>query len=165
MAYVCALLFGYDSGTAGGLIAGAMTESATIGTTADAIGRLMIPDAQQTQMINDIPVAFAVTYLIGVVGAAWFLAQIAPKILGVDLPAACREYEEKLEGGAASKRPGIASAYRGVEFRAYRVPKGSPLLEKPVAGLLPGVRVFIERVRETGSSSKLLRGPSCKRAM
>ena len=151
VAYVCALLFGYDPGTAGGLIAGAMTESATIGTTADAIGRLMIPDAQQTQMINDIPVAFAVTYLIGVVGAAWFLAQIAPKILGVDLPAACREYEEKLEGGAANKRPGIASAYHRVEFRAYRVPKGSPLLEKPVAGLLPGVRVFIERVKRNGN--------------
>ena len=27
-------------------------------------------------MANNIPVAFAVTYLIGVVGAAWFLAQI-----------------------------------------------------------------------------------------
>ena len=59
------------------MIAGSLTESATIGTAGDAIARLS--DGARTAMTNNIPVAFAVTYLIGVVGAAWFLAQIAPR--------------------------------------------------------------------------------------
>ena len=40
VAWVVAVLFGYDAGTAAGLVAGALTESATIGTAMDAIARL-----------------------------------------------------------------------------------------------------------------------------
>ena len=76
VAYAVSRLFGYDAGTAAGLIAGALTESATIGTASDAITRLGLPEADAIAMINRIPVAFAVTYLIGVVVAAWFLAQV-----------------------------------------------------------------------------------------
>ena len=63
------------------MIAGSLTESATIGTAGDAISRLAMSDGARTAMTNNIPVAFAVTYLIGVVGAAWFLAQIAPRLM------------------------------------------------------------------------------------
>ena len=49
-------------------------------------------------LANQIPAAFAVTYLVGVIVAAWFLAQIGPRILGVDLAAECRTYEEKQSG-------------------------------------------------------------------
>ena len=40
VAWVVAGLFGYDAGTGAGLVAGALTESATIGTAMDAIARL-----------------------------------------------------------------------------------------------------------------------------
>jgi len=69
-AYVVSRLFGYDAGTAAGVIAGALTESATIGTASDAIGRLGLSPADASALVNHIPVAFAVTYLIGVIGAA-----------------------------------------------------------------------------------------------
>src|ERR671912_2490899 len=89
VAYAVSRVFGYDAGTAAGVIAGALTESATIGTASDAITRLGLPDADATAMINRIPVAFAVTYLIGVVVAAWFLAQGAPRLMGINLEEEC----------------------------------------------------------------------------
>ena len=42
VAYGISLLFGYDAGTAAGLVAGALTESATIGTAMDAISKLPV---------------------------------------------------------------------------------------------------------------------------
>jgi len=148
VAAVVSLTFGYDPGTGAGVIAGALTESATIGTASDAISRLPVDPALRAAMTNNIPVAFAVTYLIGVVGAAWFLAQIAPRIMGVDLAQACAEYEAGLGGGV--HQPGIVSAYRRFELRAYSVPDSSPFIGQPVAGLFPGTRVFIQRVRRDG---------------
>ena len=97
--FLVARVFGNDPGTAAGVIAGSLTESATIGTAGDAISRLAMSDGARTAMTNNIPVAFAVTYLIGVVGAAWFLAQIAPRLMGVDLAKACAEYEAQMGGG------------------------------------------------------------------
>ena len=73
VAYVVSRVFAYDAGTAAGVIAGSLTESATIGTASDAIARLGLSAADAAAMTNRIPVAFAVTYLIGVIGAAWFL--------------------------------------------------------------------------------------------
>ena len=50
------------------------------------------------------------TYLVGVIVAAWFLAQIGPRLLGVDLAAECRDYEEKMSGGERVGRiPRIAN--------------------------------------------------------
>ena len=76
--YVIARASGYEAGTAAGALAGALTESATIGTAGDAINNLPISEEVQNHLANQIPVAFAATYLVGVIGAAWFLAQIAP---------------------------------------------------------------------------------------
>jgi uncharacterized transporter YbjL len=80
-------LAGYEVGIAAGLIAGSLTESATIGTAGDAISSLPISKDAQAHLANQIPVAFAVTYLVGMVACVWFLAQIAPRLLGVDLAA------------------------------------------------------------------------------
>jgi len=149
VAFAISRVLGYDPGTAGGLIAGSMTESATLGTTSDAIGRLSLAASQKEALINNIPVAFAVTYLIGVIGAAWFLAQIAPKILGVDLAEECRRLEEEMQGGA---RPGV-SARREIEFRSYLLLEGSPLIGREIGDLETsgkGERFFIERLRHGG---------------
>ena len=146
VAYLVSRLFGYDAGTAAGVIAGALTESATIGTASDAIARLGLSDAETAAMTNRIPVAFAVTYLIGVVGAAWFLAQIAPRIMGVDLEEECRRYEQELQAGHG---PGTA-ARRDIEYRAYTVQPGSPLIGQRVRDLerlASDARLFVERIR------------------
>ena len=61
-------ILGYDAGTAAGLLAGAFSESTVIGTAGEAIQRLAIPAEEKTQLINNIPIAYAVTYLLGTAG-------------------------------------------------------------------------------------------------
>lgn len=149
VAWVVARAFGYDAGTAAGLVAGALTESASIGTAMDAISRLDLADAERTALNNAIPVAFAVTYLVGVVGAAWVLSQLAPRLLRIDLAAECRKLEDELLGGTTDQR----SVRREHELRAYAVDPGSHWVGSSVAELeasAPGARVFVERVRRRG---------------
>src|SRR5256885_1926733 len=62
---VAAKLLHYDTGTAAGLMAGAFTESTVIGTASDTIDRLDLPVAEKTRLKNNIPVAYAVSYLVG----------------------------------------------------------------------------------------------------
>lgn len=147
VAYAAALIFRYDAGTAGGLIGGAMTQSATIGTTGDAITRLPLDAATRQVMMNHIPVAFAVTYLIGVVGSAWFLSQIGPRLMRIDLAKSCAEYEAQTGKRAADH---VLSAYRGIEFRAFEIPAGNHVIGKAVKNILPGARFFVERIRRGG---------------
>jgi putative transport protein len=146
VAYVVSRMFAYDAGTAAGLIAGALTESAAIGTASDAIGRLGLPAIESTVMINRIPVSFAVTYLIGVVGAAWFLAQLAPRLMGINLEEECRRYEQAMQGGSS----GESAARRDIEYRTYEVEPGSPMAGKRTRELeerARDARLFVERIR------------------
>ena len=141
-------VFGYDAGTAAGLIAGSLTESATIGTAMDAISKLDAADADKAALTNAIPVAFAVTYLVGVIGAAWVLAQLAPKLLRIDLAEECRKYEEQTLGSTAA----LQAVRREHELRAYVITRDSPWAGRAVAEFeaAGGTRVFIERLRSRG---------------
>jgi putative transport protein len=141
-----ARLLGYEAGTTAGLIAGAMSESATIGTAADAITHLPIDQAVRTHLVNQIPVAFAVTYLVGVISVAWFLSQIGPRLMGVDLAAACAELEASL--GGVSHREGQVSAWRQFERRAYVVgPAWDGRTVAQVEASFEPDRVFVRRIR------------------
>ena len=147
VAFIVAKAFGYDAGTAAGLVAGALTESATIGTAMDAIARLDLSTAERAALANNIPVAFAVTYLVGVIGAAWVLSQLAPRLLRVDLAEECRKLEEQMRGGVSAQH----SARREFEFRAYAVDPGSSLVGRSLADLEAlAPRIFVEQVRRRG---------------
>jgi putative transport protein len=144
---VCAKLAGLDLGYAVGLYAGSQTISASIGVASDQINRLGLPAEQAKAYLDAIPIGYAVTYIFGTIGSAIVLAQLGPKLIGVDLPAACAEYEKQMGGGQVGQDPGIFSAYRHVEVRAYRVDAASGLTGKPVRELFPGLRIFVERIR------------------
>jgi putative transport protein len=148
VACVVAKAFGYDAGTAAGLIAGSLTESATIGTAMDAIGRLDVPEATRSELSNNIPVAFAVTYLVGVTAAAWFLSQIAPRIMRVNLAEECRKLEERTQGGEVAK----ASTRQMFEMRGYAIDPGSKWAGRKAGDLEASsrARVFVERIRRRG---------------
>jgi putative transport protein len=149
VAYTMSRLLGYDPGTAAGVIAGSMTQSAAIGTASDAIARLPLPPADITAMTNRVAVAYAVTYLIGVVGTAWFLAQLAPRLLRIDLAEECRRYELQMEGS----RTAAATVRRDIEIRAYTVQPGSASIGRRIRdldGLLAPDRLFVERLRRGG---------------
>jgi putative transport protein len=146
---VAAKLMGYDCGTAAGLLAGAFTESTVIGTAGNTISRLGLPEAETARLLNDIPVAYAVSYLVGTSFVVWFLSSLAPKLLRADLKAESR----KLEAGSAGPKaePGTRSAYREWDVRAFRIPgKWDGLRVREVEGSFAPARVFIQRVRRGG---------------
>ena len=145
--YAAAVLTDMPLGFAAGMFAGSQTISAAIGVASDQISNLNLPAEEAKTYVSQIPIAYAVTYIFGTIGSALILAQIGPRLIGVDLPAACKEYEEQVGGGGTSSEPGISSAYRSVALRGYRVDEGSPAIGQPVSQLVPEVRVFVERVR------------------
>jgi putative transport protein len=147
---VCARLAGLDLGFAVGLYAGSQTISASIGVATDQINRLGLPAEQSKAYLDAIPIGYAVTYLFGTIGSAIVLAQLGPKLIRVDLPAACAEYERQMGGGQAGQDPGVFSAYRRIALRAYRIEAASGLTGRPVRELFPGLRVFVERIRRGG---------------
>ena len=143
---VCAKMAGLDLGYAVGLYAGSQTISASIGVASDQIVRLGLPAEQAKTYLDAIPIGYAVTYIFGTIGSAIVLAQIGPKLIGVDLAAACAEYEKQMGGGQVGPDPGVFSAYRRIEVRAYRIDGATGLTGKPVRELFPGLRIFIERI-------------------
>ena len=150
-AFVAAKFMGYDMGTAAGMLAGAFTESTVIGTAADAINRLTISAAEKTALVNNIPVAYAVTYLIGTAFIVWFLPNIGPRLMGVNLKEEGRKLQAQISG-SEEPEAGIQSSYQTFGVRAYRV-TNERLINKTVAELeaMPkAMRVFISRIRHEG---------------
>jgi putative transport protein len=147
-AFTAAKLLGYDMGTAAGLLAGAFTESTVIGTAADAINRLELPAAEKTALVNNIPVAYAVTYLVGTAFIVWFLPNVGPWLMRIDLKEESRKLQAQVVGSDESE-PGVISALHRFAARAYRV-TNEKLLNRTVAAIeaLPvGPRAFISRIR------------------
>jgi putative transport protein len=147
-AYLGAKLAGYNIGSAAGLYAGSQTISASMGLATDAINRLGLSPEETKKILDAMPVAYAVTYIFGTIGSAIVLALIGPALLGIDLEAACKRYEEKHGGKKESGGPG--TAWYQFEFRAYRVRAGAQIVGKTVQqaeALLPEQRVFIQRIR------------------
>ncbi len=150
-AFGFAKMLGYDVGTAAGLLAGAFSESTVIGTAGEAIQRLALSEAERTALLNNIPVAYAVTYLIGTASLVWFIPVIGPKLMRVNL----REEGARMQAeiaGSAELGLGVISGARFFDIRAYRV-TNPELANKTVAQLeaLPeDVRVFIVRIRRDG---------------
>ena len=150
-AFVAAKVLGYDIGTAAGLLAGAFSESTVIGTAGDAINRLALPAEERARLINNIPVAYAVTYLVGTAVLVWFLPTIGPRLMGVTLRDEARKMQAQGAGGGEAE-PGVVSAARRFDVRAYRVTNDA-LVNKTVAELeaVPkDFRVFILRIRRQG---------------
>jgi len=152
-AYTAAKLLGYDVGTAAGMLAGAFTESTVIGTASDAIGRLAtISDAEKTRLVNNIPVAYAVTYLIGTAFIVWFLPNVGPKLMRVNLKEEAKKLRAKIAASGGDE-PETPSAYQALAVRAYRVSNRN-LINQNVGELEARpkqARVFISRIRREGN--------------
>jgi putative transport protein len=150
-AYLGAKLAGYSIGSAAGLYAGSQTISASMGLATDAINRLGLPPEEAKQLLDAMPVAYAVTYIFGTIGSAIVLALLGPALLGIDLEAACKQYEEKHGGNREAGGPG--TAWHKFELRAYRVKERGPVVGKTaqeIEAMIPDQRVFVQSIRRDG---------------
>jgi putative transport protein len=145
---VIAKFAGYDLGYSAGFYSGSQTISAAMGLSTDAINRLGLEPAKAKALLDSMPVAYAVTYMFGTMGSAIVIAVLGPKLLGINLFTACKDYEEKQ--GGTKELGGAGSAWRRWEVRAFRVAQGGKAvgLRVPEAeALVPDARVFILRIR------------------
>jgi len=145
----CARFAGLNAGYAAGLYAGSQTISASIGVATDQIMKLGLSPEQARQLVDAIPVGYAVSYIFGTIGSAVLLATIGPRLLGIDLAQACIEYEREM-GGVTGVDPGFMSGYHEIELRAYRAAPEGEFIGKACKDIAPGLHIFIERVRRNG---------------
>jgi putative transport protein len=148
---ICKLV-GYDLGYSAGFYSGSQTLSAAMGLSTDAINRLGMAADQAKALIDSIPIAYAVTYMFGTVGSAIVIALLGPALLRINLPAACKDYEDKQ--GGTKELGGAGSAWHRWELRAFRVQPGGKAVGLRAAeaeALVPDARVFVQRIRRGGT--------------
>jgi putative transport protein len=146
---VIAKFAGYDLGYSAGLYSGSQTISAAMGLSTDAINQLGLPADQTKALLNSMPIAYAVTYMFGTMGSAIVIAVIGPKLLGINLEKACKDYEEK-HGGGKKEVGGPGTGWTRWALRAYKVQpdgKAAGLRVAEAESLVPGARLFILRIR------------------
>ena len=147
--WLSAKIAGFDVGLTAGLLAGSQTISASIGLATDAINKSGIDNAKT--MLDQIPVAYAVSYIWGTIGAGFILSVLGPKILRVDLAEECRKYEAELSKG--TPEGGMGSAWQQFQIRAFMVTREQPACGKRVAEvekLNEESRLYVERIRRGG---------------
>jgi putative transport protein len=147
-AYAVARALNLELGYAAGMMSGGLTESPVIGTASEAIRSLPISDSEKSRLIQQIPIADALTYIFGTFGVIFFCAYIGPWLLRIDLKAEAIKLEAEM--GIERQQAGVSSAWRMYELRAYRLEADQPAVGKTVAQVEAAVapdRLFIERVR------------------
>jgi len=143
-----AKMAGYDLGYSAGLYSGSQTISAAMGLSTDAINRAGIAADEAKRLLDSMPIAYAVTYMFGTVGSAIVIALVGPALLRINLPAACKDYEEKQ--GGAKEVGGAGTAWHRWEVRAFRVQPGgiaNGLRAAEAEAVVPNFRVFVLRLR------------------
>jgi putative transport protein len=148
-----AKIVGYDLGYTAGLYSGSQTISAAMGLSTDAINRLGLAADEAKRLLDAMPIAYAVTYMFGTVGSAIVIAVVCPALLRINLPAACRDYEEKFGGGGGKELGGAGSAWHKWALRAFRIqPAGRVVGLRAIEAeaLVPNARLFIQRIRRNG---------------
>ncbi|HET9207089.1 MAG TPA: TrkA C-terminal domain-containing protein, partial [Burkholderiaceae bacterium] len=146
-AWLMARLLKLDPGLSAGLFAGAMTQSAAIGTATDAVMALPLPEEQRKVLANHVAVADALTYVVGALSTIWFVSILAPKLLRIDLAKEAQALEAQF--GIKGQTLGIVSGAQKFALRAFRVADG-PFAGKAVRTIEAdpqGRRYFVERVR------------------
>lgn len=153
--YVILKLAGVTPGEAGGILAGAMTQLAILGT-ADATLKAALTGDALSAAESKMAVAYVLTYVFGTVGVLIFMKTVAPALMGVKLTDAVSRKITEVGFHEANRDSAIVSAVKG---RAFRIDGGCALVGKSVEDveLAYDRRILVERVfrgeRELSSDS------------
>jgi putative transport protein len=129
--------FHLPDGAAGGILAGAMTMSAAIGSAEEAIkqGVFKLAEGQTAEQVSGmIALSYGLTYIWGTVGII-LICKYLPRWWGIDAKAAAKKYEE--ENGVPNVDDAGLTGYRPLALRAYK------LSNDAVVGM--SVRQFLQK--------------------
>ncbi|TCN75509.1 aspartate-alanine antiporter [Vibrio crassostreae] len=131
-----AWLFDLDRGTAAGLAAGGLTQSAIIGTAGDAIARLGgVSEEAKHLMQTNVAVGYAVTYIFGSLGPILMVTWVFPTLMKWDIRAEAIALEEKNSNGKRELAPGEFNAVTALVTRAFKVSSSDKLVGKTLTQL------------------------------
>ncbi|MEZ9189275.1 aspartate-alanine antiporter [Vibrio sp. 10N.286.52.F8] len=123
-----AWLFDLDRGTAAGLAAGGLTQSAIIGTAGDAIARLGgVSEEAKHLMQTNVAVGYAVTYIFGSLGPILMVTWVFPTLMKWDIRAEAIKMAEANSDGNAELGAGEFNAMTKLETRAFEIKAESKL--------------------------------------
>ncbi|MGF6655718.1 putative transport protein [Paraburkholderia youngii] len=138
-----------DVGTASGLLAGAATESAVIGTASEAIAKLGLGDAATQRLQANIVTAYSVSYLFGLVTIVLFTSQFAPLLLRVNLREEAERVWRKL-GGEGAFSEGQSAAVPALVGRAFRIGKAAGITVRALEEQY-GYNLTVEQIERHGA--------------
>ena len=152
--FVATWLFKLDVGTASGLLAGAATESAMVGTASEAIGKLGLAAADMKAQQANVATAYALAYVFSLITIVLFASQAAPRLLGINLRDEARKTLAKLGGVDANLDPDQDLAFPSLISRGFGV---SAAAGKTVAAveLALGGNATVETVRRHDADVKV----------
>lgn len=145
IAFIAMKLFSLDPGTTAGLIAGAATESAVIGTASDAISRLSLPYEQIQALQANIVTAYSVTYIFGLLTIVLFTSQIIPLILRKNVQKEADKLWESLGGSTLSLSTNASDTPVEMIGRSFIISTGKGKTVSRINALL-GRNTFIESI-------------------
>ena len=119
--FIAAKVMDLDKGTAAGLLAGAITESASIGTAGEALQRLGLGAEKIKELQANIGVTYAITYLFGMLTVIFFASRVAPRLMKIDLKREAQNLENTLGGTGTKLTPGQYDAFSELRARVYEV--------------------------------------------
>lgn len=155
-----AYLFGLNPGQAAGMMAGASTASPVVGAAEDTVSSLPGSPSYIKDMVDAIPVCYAMTYVFGTLGAVWLLGYVGPAMMGglEKVKTMTRELEKTLSPAGADADPASMVACRPIAFRAYDATGSWMSQPHSVAELEAefqshGCRATVERVKRKADGS------------
>lgn len=143
-----AFVFHLDSGTASGLAAGSLTQSAMIGTASGALAQLGLPDDVLREQQANIAAGYAVTYILGYILTLLFVPFVAPWLMAIDLKNEAAKLEAALAGGKPRKTGSLG--YQKFKARAYRVVAAAGQTVGAIEDRI-GHRVVVQRIVHRGN--------------
>lgn len=150
--------FGLNPGQAAGMMAGASTASPVVGAAEDTINSLSGDPDKIKDMVEAIPVCYAMTYVFGTLGAVWLLGYVGPAMMGgLDkVKAMTRELEKTLSPVDPGSDPASFNACRPIAFRAFvavgswmDIPRKVSEIEQQFES--QGKRITVERIKRAGN--------------
>jgi putative transport protein len=153
---VVILIFAYtlhlDPGTAAGVGAGSLTQTAMMGTASGALEQIGLSAEVLKQQQANIAAGYAVTYILGYILVLLFVPFVAPLLMGVNLKHEAAKLEAALLGGAPSKPGNLL--YRRLQARAYEVSRAAGRTVGEIE-LQIGRRAVVERILRHGEDVEL----------
>jgi putative transport protein len=126
---VAAKIYHLDRGTAAGLAAGGLTQSAIIGTAGDAIKKLGVSAEMKQVLQSNVAVGYAVCYIFGSFGPILLLATLFPGMMKWNLRLEAKKLAQRNKDGGVTLEAGQFNAIREIDTRVFAIDGQSKLID------------------------------------